>query len=264
VSRLTGSDEAARVLVPGPLTSTLFLYAAVHAAATGATPLLAPLGTTQPWTHAHLVPTQLADLIASGTELAGRTVVVGGAALDPGLAAAARLRGLRVVAYYGSSELSFVAMGSLGALRPFPGVDVAARDGVLHARSRYLALDVAGPDGWATAGDRGWVDADGLVTVAGRGSSAISVGGATVLAEDVEAVLRAVPGVRDAVVVGSPHPRLGQVVAAVVAVDGSGPTVRTLRQACATALRPAQRPRRWRLVDQLPRGPGGKPLRRGW
>jgi long-chain acyl-CoA synthetase len=136
---------------------------------------------------------------------------------------------------------------------------------VLHARSAYLALGVAGPDGWATAGDRGSVAPGGSVTVHGRGSSAISVGGDTVLAEDVEAVLRAVPGVRDAVVVAAPHPRLGHVVAATVEVPGDeAPTLQALRLACAAALRPAQRPRRWRLVERLPRNTAGKPLRRQW
>ena len=68
------------------------------------------------------------------------------------------------------------------------------------------------PSGFATVGDRGTL-VDGVLRVAGRGSEAVVTGGATVLVADVEAALR--PVVAGAlVVVGLPHPELGQVVAA--------------------------------------------------
>jgi long-chain acyl-CoA synthetase len=86
--------------------------------------------------------------------------------------------------------------------------------------------------------------------------------------EDVEAVLKRVPGVGDVVVVGSPHPRLGAVVTAVIEAGDTGDTgdvpapSRTALEAIARGgLDPAQRPRRWYALPALPRTPTGKPAR---
>nr|WP_281353593.1 hypothetical protein [Phytoactinopolyspora mesophila] len=95
----------------------------------------------------------------------------------------------------------------------------------------------------------------------GRGDGAVVTGGATVVPEDVEAVLGGVPGVRDVVVVGTPHHWLGSVVTAVI--ETAGPPVRRkiLEAAARRELTPAQRPRRWYEADRLPRTPAGKPAR---
>jgi acyl-coenzyme A synthetase/AMP-(fatty) acid ligase len=113
-------------------------------------------------------------------------------------------------------------------------------------------------DGWVGIGDRGSVDEDGWLTVLGRGEAVVQTGGATVLVADVEAALRALPGVLDAVVVGVPHPALGAVVGAVVETGPDAPGLPGVRRASAAVLSPSQRPRRWMLVDALPRTPGGK------
>jgi len=271
-ARLTGTARGTRVLVPGPLSSTLFLHAAWHARQVGGRPLTEPLTTSRPWDVVHVVPHLLRRLLDEpGLDLSGRTAVVAGAALPPALAARARERGLRVVAYYGAAELSFVAAGepaASGALPLFPRVVVRVRDGEVWVRSPYLALgylpgSAPGPmrrdsDGWVSVGDRGSVGADGRLTVLGRGNAVVQTGGATVLVADVEAALRQLPGVADAVVVGVPHPALGAVVAAVVEAGPGAPDLPGLRQAAAAALAAPQRPRRWLLVDALPRTPGGK------
>jgi long-chain acyl-CoA synthetase len=96
----------------------------------------------------------------------------------------------------------------------------------------------------------------------GRGDGAIQTGGATVVPEDVEEVLRKVPGVGDIVVIGSPHPSLGSVVTAILEADGAGPPPRALLEAVArSGLDVAQRPRRWYAVPSLPRTQAGKPAR---
>ena len=147
--------------------------------------------------------------------------------------------------------------------RRSPVVVAARRTPVGTAGRSLAALDVTGPlrhDGeWATVGDRGRAVPGGWV-VLGRGDAAISTGGHTVVAEEVEAAVAALPGVRDVAVVGWPHEDLGQVVAAVVVVEPG-----TRRAALDRALRhlpAASRPRRWLVADQLPRTPGGK-LARG-
>ncbi len=283
LAELTGTRAGHRVLVPGPLSSTLFLHAAWHARQVGAEPVLAdPTGSWAQiaWDVAHLVPHQLSRLVdAPDAELAGRTVVVAGAALPPRLAERARRRGLRVVAYYGAAELSFVAAGTPGALRPFPDVDVEVRDGEIWVRSPYLALEYLTPSppvfdatgssgssgspgpwrrdgGWSTVGDRGRLRADGSIVVHGRGDTAVQTGGATVHVADAEHALRAHPEVTDVVVTGVPHRELGQVVAAVV--ESSTASVPELRRWAQAMLPPHARPRRWAVVDHLPRTQAGK------
>lgn len=66
------------------------------------------------------------------------------------------------------------------------------------------------------AGDRAEVNADGTLKLLGRGSLCINTGGEKVFPEEVEEALKAHPAVRDAVVVGLPHERFGEVVTAVV------------------------------------------------
>ena len=70
---------------------------------------------------------------------------------------------------------------------------------------------------YAVPGDYATVEADGTITLLGRGSVSINTGGEKVFPEEVEEAIKTCPGVQDAVVVGVPDPRLGQVVAALVA-----------------------------------------------
>ncbi|KMS84720.1 hypothetical protein ACZ91_46225, partial [Streptomyces regensis] len=84
--------------------------------------------------------------------------------------------------------------------------------------------------------------------------------GTQVPAEHVESVLRTVAGVDDVLVTGTPHPRLGQLVTAVVQARRA-PSPAELRAAVRAALRPELRPRRWLWTTQLPRTASGKPAR---
>ena len=69
----------------------------------------------------------------------------------------------------------------------------------------------------AVPGDYATVEADGGITLLGRGSVSINTGGEKVFPEEVEEAIKTCSGVEDAVVVGVPDTRLGQVVAALVA-----------------------------------------------
>jgi long-chain acyl-CoA synthetase len=246
------------VWLPGPLSSTMNLFAAVHARYVGAAVVDAPQGAT----HAHLTPALLRAALQQGTDLAGVHVVVAGDRLPRDLAARARAAGARVSHYYGAAELSFVAWGTHEEdLRPFPGVEVQVRDGVVWVRSPYLSqgYDGAGgpfttaADGFGTVGDRGSLDG-GVLTVAGRGADVVLTGGATVLVADVELGLRRA-GVANVVVVGVPHRRLGSVVAAVVA---DAAVADQARAAARAALSSVQRPRLWFHLPNFPLTSGGK------
>jgi acyl-CoA synthetase (AMP-forming)/AMP-acid ligase II len=259
VSRLAGIDRRSRVWVPGPLAATMNLFAAVHARMVGATLVEAPDDAT----HAHLTPATLLTALTGGADLDGVHVVVAGDRLPRDAAARARASGARISHYYGAAELSFVAWGGHEEdLRPFPGVEVQIRAEVIWVRSPYLcrgyADGVEGPfavddEGFATVGDRGSFE-QGSLTVAGRGTAMVLTGGTTVLVADVEQALRRAGGT-EIVIVGVPHPRLGQVVGAVVTERAAAAGLRVLARA---ELAPAQQPRLWFAVPSFPLTPSGK------
>lgn len=112
---------------------------------------------------------------------------------------------------------------------------------------------------WAVTGDRATVDADGSITLLGRGSSSINTGGEKVFPEEVEATLKAHPAVFDAVVVGVPDERWGQRVAAVVQPRRSATvTLDELSAHCRRTLAGFKAPRQLVLVDAVVRHPTGK------
>ena len=83
---------------------------------------------------------------------------------------------------------------------------------------------------WAVPGDHAVAEADGIITLLGRGSVSINTGGEKVYPEEVEAALKAHPDVFDAVVVGVPDERWGERVVAVVQPrDGRTPTLDALQ-----------------------------------
>lgn len=261
---LTGITADDRILLTGPLHTTLHLFAAVHALAVGAevTDELARA------TVVHAVPSALPallDRLPSGHRL--RLAVVAGSALPREVARRAAEHGVGLVEYYGAAELSFVAAARHpDPLHPFPGADVRLRSGEIWVRSPYLALGYAGrvsgpmrrdADGYATVGDLGaWTDGGGLV-VRGRGDAAVSVGGVTVLAEDVEDELGRISGVRAVAVVGAPSGALGEVLVAVIEPD-AGADPAGIRLAARRRLRRESLPRRWLVADELPRTASGK------
>jgi long-chain acyl-CoA synthetase len=258
VASLTGLTASSRLWLPGPLTATMNLFAAVLASHVGA----AVVADSADATHAHLTPHVLERALHDGRTLTGMHVTVAGDRLAAGLHGRGRQAGATVSHYYGTSELSFVAWGSHeGELRPFPGVELAVRDSEIWARSPYLCHGYDGPpgplrwddDGFATVGDRG-VLVDGLLTVTGRGGDTVTTGAASVLVADIEDALRSAVG-RDVVVLGLPHGTLGQVVAAALTdpVD-----LEPARTAARERLAPAQRPRVWFHVPVLPLNAAGK------
>jgi 3-oxocholest-4-en-26-oate---CoA ligase len=108
---------------------------------------------------------------------------------------------------------------------------------------------------YSVPGDLALVDADGAVTMLGRGSGCINCGGEKVYAEEVENVIRFHPDVRDANVVGIPDERLGEQVCAVVSgsVDPEA-----LMMFVKERLAAYKAPRRVVVVDEIVRSPSGK------
>ncbi|MFT4570590.1 MAG: acyl-CoA synthetase (AMP-forming)/AMP-acid ligase II [Hyphomicrobiaceae bacterium] len=117
-----------------------------------------------------------------------------------------------------------------------------------------------GGERWAMPGDLATVESDGSISVFGRGTVCINSGGEKIFPEEVEAALKAHPGVGDAIVVGIPDPRWGQKVAAIVAPrDGVVLSPAELTEHCRTKVARYKTPRFWHFVDQVARQPSGKP-----
>ena len=103
------------------------------------------------------------------------------------------------------------------------------------------------------------VEADGTITLLGRGSVSINTGGEKVFPEEVEECIKLLPQVRDAVVVGVPDERFGETVAAVVE-QSAGQAIDAIARdrACALKLRRHKAPRLVMIVPSIGRGPNGK------
>ena len=117
-------------------------------------------------------------------------------------------------------------------------------------------------DGWYHTGDTGWLDADGDLFVTGRIDDMIVTGGENVSPVEIESVLSLHPAVEEVAVAGLPDERWGQTVAAFVVTSGEA-TAEALDAHCrASPLADFKRPRRYLFIDEIPKSPVGKILRR--
>jgi long-chain acyl-CoA synthetase len=200
--------------------------------------------------------------------------------------------GVAVLNGYGQAEIGEVIgwtaadarehpekLGAAG--RPHPGVAVKLADdaglavpggdvGRLLVRPPRMAsgyasgselADRVDADGFVDTGDLARLDADGFVWIEGRAGDVINRGGNKVFPDHVAEVLRLLPGVADAGVVGVPDDRLGAVPVAFVVADPAI-TDDALRAICREHLAPYKVPVAFHRVDALPRNDAGKLLRR--
>ena len=219
--------------------------------------------------YTSLVPTQLVRLLEDDAGLATlrsfAAVLLGGAAAPAALLDRAREAGVAVVTTYGMSE---TCGGCVYDGVPLDGVTVTLEDdGRIRLGGPVIAAGyrgapsagVFGADGTFRTSDLGRWTADGRLEVLGRADDVIVTGGENVAPALVERALLAVPGVREACVVGVPDLEWGaRVVAAVVAERGVRPA--DVLAAVAPGLGRAA-PREVRVVDALPVRGIGKPDR---
>ncbi len=156
-------------------------------------------------------------------------------------------------------------------LRPLPPgtgeIGVLARTGNLPIGYykdpvKTAATFVTGPEGqrYALSGDYAMLEADGSVTLLGRGSVCINTGGEKVFPEEVENALRSHPMILDVIVVGVPDERWGETVAAVVQVaEGATLDLDELQKHARKHVAGYKVPRRLVIVDSIVRSPAGKP-----
>jgi malonyl-CoA/methylmalonyl-CoA synthetase len=231
------------------------------------------------------VPTMYARLVESPrlAELGGfRLAVSGSAPLSPDLWERVRtVSGVEILERYGMTETVMLCTnpltgqrvpGSVG--RPVPGVELRLGvDGAVEVRGPAVfagywerpeaTKDALTDDGWFRTGDVGEWGGDGGLRLVGRTSELVITGGYNVYPREVEDAVRTHAAVADVAVVGVPDPTWGElVVAFVVPADPMDPpTGPDLAAAVEPSLAPYKHPRRWVMVDALPRNAMGKVLR---
>ena len=245
-----------------------------------------------------LVPTQLHRLLADPAGvvwLRGFAVIwLGGAGLDPGLAAAARAEGIRLSPCFGATETAamvaalppdeFLA-GQPGCGRPLADVELRLAAGTaIEVRTPRLSpgwlsedgsglQPLDGPDGWWRSGDAGRLDPAGL-QVLGRLDGAIHSGGETVFPEQVEQRLRGLASaaglpLADLLLLPVRDPLWGERLVALVRplpAEEAGADQSVLEGLIALARRlpPAERPMHWWTCTSLVRTDSGKWQRPRW
>jgi len=118
-------------------------------------------------------------------------------------------------------------------------------------------------DGWLFTGDLAFMDADGYFHVVDRKKDMILVSGYNVYPREVEDVLYKHPAIKEVAVVGAPHPRSGEVVAAFIVLrDGKTMTTEEVRIYCRESLAPFKVPKIVEFRKELPKSTVGKILRR--
>jgi long-chain acyl-CoA synthetase len=118
-------------------------------------------------------------------------------------------------------------------------------------------------DGWLHTGDIGRVDEDGYFFIVDRKKDLIIRGGYNVYPREIEEVLYEHPAVREAAVIGIPHDDYGEEVGAAVSLrEGAQATPEELRDFVKEQVAAYKYPRKVWLLDDLPKGPTGKVLKR--
>lgn len=159
------------------------------------------------------------------------------------------------------------------------GVEVRLENGQIYVRADTvmpgywnrpeLTARVLDSDGWFATGDIAYVDDGGYLHLVDRINDVIISGGFNVYPGEVERVIARVPGVREAVVLGTPDERWGERVHAVVVLEGSAARkfsstagkarlLELIVKACRAELASYKKPLAVDTVDEIPRNPAGK------
>ena len=117
-------------------------------------------------------------------------------------------------------------------------------------------------DGWLHTGDIAQMDSDGYFTIVDRKKDMVLVSGFNVYPNDVEEAIAAVPGVLEVGVIGVPDEKSGEAVRAYVVASAPAPSVETIVAHCREKLSAYKVPSSIVFVDELPKSPIGKILRR--
>jgi long-chain acyl-CoA synthetase len=238
---------------------------------------------------------------ASGANCSGfKTIVYGGAPMYAAdIQRAIRIMGPRFVQIYGQGESPMVItalsrshlgdtahprhvqrIASVGVAQTPVEVRVADAGGTPLALGEIGEILVRGDtvmagywrdpeasaaalrDGWLFTGDMGALDEDGFLTLKDRSKDVIISGGSNIYPREVEEVLLLAPGVAEVSVVGAADPEWGEIVVAfVVPRTGCEVDISQLDAVCLQHIARFKRPKRYEIVESLPKNNYGKVLK---
>jgi fatty-acyl-CoA synthase len=128
-----------------------------------------------------------------------------------------------------------------------------------YYRNPLATAEAITPDGWFRTGDLGVIDAQGYLKITGRLKEMFIVGGSNAYPAEIERIVQGLPEVKQAVVVGVPDRRLGEVGFAFVQLhDGQSIAREALVSRCRAAMADYKVPRHVQFVDDFPRTTTGK------
>ena len=197
----------------------------------------------------------------------GETPMVATALARHHLADSAHSRHLERLGSVGVAQTPVRIRIADGAGRELPAGEIGEvlvqGDSVMAGYWRNPAATAAAiRDGWLFTGDVGCLDADGFLTLKDRSKDLIISGGSNIYPREVEELLLTAPGVAEVAVVGAPDAEWGEVVVAfVVARPGAAPTPESLDAHCLAQMARFKRPKRYLIVDALPKNNYGKVLK---
>ncbi|UYV37161.1 malonyl-CoA synthase [Rhodobacteraceae bacterium D3-12] len=193
--------------------------------------------------------------------------------------------GHRILERYGMTETNMNTSNPYDGERragtvgfALPGVELRIMEGDKEvAQGEIGTIEVRGPnvfqgywqmpektaeelraDGWFITGDLGQMDADGYVSIVGRGKDLIITGGFNVYPKEIESLIDDIPGVLESAVIGVPHPDFGEAVMAVVVKEDDGLTLEDIAAVVGQKLAKFKQPKQTLFLPELPRNTMGK------
>ena len=194
--------------------------------------------------------------------------------------------GHAILERYGMTETGMIASnphdgarvpGTVGHALPGVSVRVADEAGRALPPGEVGMIEVRGPnvcrgywrmpektkeefrgDGFFITGDLGVLEADGRLSIVGRGKDLIITGGFNVYPKEIESLIDALEGVEESAVIGVAHPDFGEGVTAVVVKNQAALTESDVLAALSVRLARFKCPKRVLFVAQLPRNTMGK------
>ena len=147
--------------------------------------------------------------------------------------------------------------GVIGKIARYGDIPVGYYNDPVKTAETFIHVDGVR---YAMPGDFATVEADGSITLLGRGSVSINSGGEKIFPEEVESAVRSHPEVFDAIVVGAPDERWGQRVAAIIQPRADKhPTLEDIQAHCREAIAGYKVPRQLHVVETIQRSPSGNP-----
>lgn len=247
-------------------------------------------------TFLFLVPAQLKTMIDSpkfrGTDFSSvRFLTAGGAALTPEMIRAVFEKGITQKQGYGMTEMGpgifaldpfdgYRYMGSIGKPNILVEAKVVRSDGSQADADESGELLLRGPsvfggylnndeetlgtfdEGWLKTGDIARRTSDGYFYVVGRTKNVIRSGSESIFPEEVERILQSHPAVSEAIVIGIPDPKWGEVPKALVVLRGGlNASAGDLVSYCDGKIAKYKIPRHFEFVTEIPKDPMGKTSR---